>query len=113
MTLLAVIRHSIVASIPACHAGDRGSIPRDGALLHRFLHTPDCQQISWNEWQCIVTVKQAWNERTVPTLIGEEKKANPFLRADFSEEIRKNVGVTDSDSPADAFGKVRKAKDNF
>jgi hypothetical protein len=25
------VRHSIVASIPACHAGDRGSIPRDGA----------------------------------------------------------------------------------
>jgi uncharacterized Zn-binding protein involved in type VI secretion len=24
------IRHSIVASIPACHAGDRGSIPRVG-----------------------------------------------------------------------------------
>ena len=24
------VRHSIVASIPACHAGDRGSIPRDG-----------------------------------------------------------------------------------
>jgi hypothetical protein len=26
-----IIRHSIVASIPACHAGDRGSIPRVGA----------------------------------------------------------------------------------
>ena len=26
-------RHSIVASIPACHAGDRGSIPRDGVFL--------------------------------------------------------------------------------
>ena len=25
-----LVRHSIVASIPACHAGDRGSIPRDG-----------------------------------------------------------------------------------
>ena len=25
------IRDSIVASIPACHAGDRGSIPRRGA----------------------------------------------------------------------------------
>ena len=61
----------------------------------------------------IVKAKRARNEPTVPTLIGEEKKANPFLRADFSEEIRKNVGVTDSDSPADAFGKVRKAKDNF
>ena len=28
------IRHSIVASIPACHAGDRGSIPRDGDFYH-------------------------------------------------------------------------------
>ena len=27
---LACIRDSIVASIPACHAGDRGSIPRRG-----------------------------------------------------------------------------------
>ena len=27
---------SIVVSIPACHAGDRGSIPRRGALLKRF-----------------------------------------------------------------------------
>eukprot|EP00985_Skeletonema_marinoi_P006636 scaffold2885_cov155-Skeletonema_marinoi.AAC.1 len=31
------IRDSIVASIPACHAGDRGSIPRLGAL--RFAQT--------------------------------------------------------------------------
>ena len=30
--IIATIRHSIVASIPACHAGDRGSIPRDGNL---------------------------------------------------------------------------------
>ena len=27
------IRHSIVASIPACHAGDQGSIPCDGGLV--------------------------------------------------------------------------------
>ena len=27
-----LVRHSIVASIPACHAGDRGSIPRDGGF---------------------------------------------------------------------------------
>ena len=25
--------YSIVVSIPACHAGDRGSIPRRGAML--------------------------------------------------------------------------------
>jgi hydroxyacylglutathione hydrolase len=45
--------------------------------------------------------------------MGEEKETNPFLRADVSEEIRKNVGVTESDSNADAFGKVRRAKDTF
>ena len=28
-----VIRGSIVVSIPACHAGDRGSIPRHGDFL--------------------------------------------------------------------------------
>ena len=33
------IRDSIVASIPACHAGDRGSIPRRGVttFLSAFL----------------------------------------------------------------------------
>ena len=30
-------RDSIVASIPACHAGDRGSIPRRGAHAQIFL----------------------------------------------------------------------------
>ena len=28
-----LVRDSIVASIPACHAGDRGSIPRRGVFL--------------------------------------------------------------------------------
>ena len=30
VTVMITVRHSIVASIPACHAGDRGSIPRVG-----------------------------------------------------------------------------------
>ena len=38
---LAVILDSIVVSIPACHAGDRGSIPRRGdntfSVIRRFL----------------------------------------------------------------------------
>lgn len=57
--------------------------------------------------------KRSRGEPTVPSLLGEEKKTNPFLRADTSEEIRKNVGVKDGDSDADAFGKVRRAKDTF
>lgn len=52
-------------------------------------------------------------EATVPSNLGDEKKTNPFLRCDISDEIRTNVGVGPSDSEADAFGKVRKAKDNF
>ena len=31
-----VVRGSIVVSIPACHAGDRGSIPRRGAFFPFF-----------------------------------------------------------------------------
>ena len=34
------VRDSIVASIPACHAGDRGSIPRRGVLT--FSQTTGC-----------------------------------------------------------------------
>ena len=30
-TAASIVRHCIVVSIPACHAGDRGSIPRRGA----------------------------------------------------------------------------------
>jgi hydroxyacylglutathione hydrolase len=61
----------------------------------------------------IVRQKRERGEPTVPTLLGEEKRSNPFLRVDFSEEIRSNVGITDDDTPAQAFGKLRRAKDNF
>ena len=61
----------------------------------------------------IVKAKRERNEPTVPTLLGEEKKANPFLRVDCSDEIRQNIGVSSGDTSADAFAKLRKAKDNF
>lgn len=50
---------------------------------------------------------------TVPSLLGDEKKTNPFLRCDKSAEIRMNVGATVDDSDAVVFGKVRRAKDLF
>ena len=31
-----MFRGSIVVSIPACHAGDRGSIPRHGVLFYQL-----------------------------------------------------------------------------
>lgn len=57
--------------------------------------------------------KRSRMEPTVPSTMGQEKKTNPFLRVDTSEEIRKNVHVTDSDSDSDAFAKLRRAKDTF
>lgn len=50
---------------------------------------------------------------TVPSLLGVEKRTNPFLRCDVSDEIRAQVGASPSDSDADVFGKVRRAKDRF
>ncbi len=60
-----------------------------------------------------VKAARSRGEPTVPSTIGEEKKTNPFLRVDFSDEIRTNVGVKVGDSDADAFAKVRQAKDAF
>lgn len=60
-----------------------------------------------------ITALRAKGLPTVPTSIGSEKQANPFLRCDTSAELRQAVGVTAEDSPAQAFAKVRKAKDNF
>lgn len=60
-----------------------------------------------------VNALRADGKPTVPSQLGVEKKTNPFLRCDISEEIRKNVGVAVGDSDADAFAKVRRAKDNF
>lgn len=50
---------------------------------------------------------------TVPSILGVEKRTNPFLRCDISAEIRKNVGANLNDSDATVFGKVRRAKDIF
>ena len=36
MFVIIKFRHSIVASIPACHAGDQGSIPCDGGIFLPF-----------------------------------------------------------------------------
>jgi hydroxyacylglutathione hydrolase len=62
----------------------------------------------------VIHQKRSRGEPTVPTLLGREKKANPFLRADLSAEIQQSVGIDpQKDTPAVAFGKVRRAKDKF
>ena len=60
-----------------------------------------------------VMAKRARGEPTVPSLLGEEKLTNPFLRGDISAEIRRNVGAGDDENGASIFHKIRLGKDNF
>lgn len=60
-----------------------------------------------------IKAKRSRGEPTVPSLLGEEKLTNPFLRGDFSDEIKQNVGATSSDDDATIFLKIRQGKDNF
>jgi hydroxyacylglutathione hydrolase len=54
---------------------------------------------------------RAAGEATVPSLLGIEKRTNPFLRADDAG-LKKRLGL--EDAPASAvFGALRAAKDNF
>jgi len=48
---------------------------------------------------------------TVPSLMGVERKTNPFLRAD-QPEFATVLGMETS-SPVDIFAEVRARKDNF
>ena len=48
---------------------------------------------------------------TVPSALGEEKRTNPFLRAD-DEGLKLAAGLTGLD-PIAAFTEIRKRKDNF
>jgi hydroxyacylglutathione hydrolase len=48
---------------------------------------------------------------TVPATLGDEKQANPFLRAD-QPVLARAMGLADTD-PAAVFAALRKAKDNF
>ena len=49
---------------------------------------------------------------TVPSLLGDEKRTNPFLRP-FDRQIRKELGVSEDASDAEAFTAIRKHKDRF
>lgn len=55
-----------------------------------------------------VAKQRADNKPTVPTLLGEEKKANVFLRADVPS-VAAAVGLAGK-SPAEVFGELRERK---
>ena len=58
-----------------------------------------------------VDAARARHEPTVPSLLGEEKATNPFLRADDAA-FAARLGLAGGD-PVDVFAEVRARKDNF
>ncbi len=58
-----------------------------------------------------ITTLRAANQPTIPFNLGEDKKANPFLRAD-NKMLAAKMGLNTSD-PAEVFAAIRKAKDRF
>jgi hydroxyacylglutathione hydrolase len=58
-----------------------------------------------------VTRLRAANTPTVPTLMGEEKRANVFLRAD-DPSVAAKLHMKGA-SPAEVFGELRERKNKF
>ena len=60
--ILNIIRDSIVVSIPACHAGDRGSIPRRG---ERVLLGTSCNFYNIKRIEILTIFSKIYNFRAI------------------------------------------------
>jgi len=77
----------------------------------RFAVTIETDNVKLMERSAAIDAARAKGEATVPSLLGEEKQTNPFLRADVPS-LQKAVGMTGKD-PIQVFAEVRHRKDVF
>jgi hydroxyacylglutathione hydrolase len=77
----------------------------------RFAETIERDNRALAERQRRVEALRQQDRPTVPSLLGEEKATNPFLRADQAT-VARAVGLPDAD-PVAVFAEVRRRKDNF
>lgn len=77
----------------------------------RFAVTVDPDNADLRAREAEVAALRAAGRPTIPTTIGLERAANPFMRAD-APAIAKTVGLTGRD-PVEVFAEVRRRKDNF
>jgi len=77
----------------------------------RFARTiePDNAVLGAREVQAHEQIEQG--EPTIPVTIGDEKLANPFLRADVAE-VAASIGMAGKD-PAQVFAEIRARKNRF
>jgi len=77
----------------------------------RFAVTIETDNVKLMERSAAIDAARSKGEATVPSLLGEEKQTNPFLRADVAS-LQKAVGMTGKD-PSQVFAEVRHRKDVF
>ena len=56
--------------------------------------------------------KRRESKFTIPSTIGQEKSFNPFMRID-SEEIRKSLGLDQTNSRSEVMGALRLKKNSW
>lgn len=77
----------------------------------RFALSIDAENPALKARAAEVDALRAAGRPTIPFSLGEDKKANPFLRAD-APELARYYGL-DGAPPAEVFAAIRKGKDNF
>ncbi len=77
----------------------------------RFALSIDPDNADLQAYSREIDEKRAAGQPTVPSLMGVERKSNPFLRADAPDLIRA-VGM-EGKGPVEVFAEVRTRKDNF
>jgi hydroxyacylglutathione hydrolase len=77
----------------------------------RFALSIDADNPVLQQRAAEIEAQRAAGKPTIPSRLGTEKQANPFLRAD-DPHFAKVYGLDGSD-PGAVFGAIRKGKDNF
>ncbi len=77
----------------------------------RFAVTVDPDNAELAERAKQIDALRAEGRPTIPSTLGEEKRTNPFLRAD-DPAVQAAVGMAGAD-PVAVFAEIRKRKDNF
>lgn len=77
----------------------------------RFALSIDPDNVALQQRADLVASLRNGGKPTIPFELGEDKRANPFLRAD-APELARHYGLEGAD-PAAVFAAIRKGKDNF
>jgi hydroxyacylglutathione hydrolase len=77
----------------------------------RFALSIDPDNAALQKRAAEVTALREAGKATIPFRLGEDKAANPFLRAD-APELARYYGIEGAD-PAEVFAAIRRGKDNF